>query len=270
MKHFKILFVDDEPDIGEVASSILSRSGHVVDIAIDGREGLAKIKANASAYDLIVTDNSMPNMSGMQMVEQLRIEGFLGKIIVASALLNENDKEKFQSRLVDRIIQKPYRMGDLSKVVDEIASALESKEHLADKPTTEQLKHLNVLVVDDSPQIAKLVSLLLARAGHYADVAQDGQEALTRIKKNSYLYDLIITDNVMPNISGMELVEQLRKDGFAGKIIVMSGTLNEHINKQFLSHGVDKILKKPFTLADFRNAVDETASALFNEKRLPD
>jgi YesN/AraC family two-component response regulator len=64
---------------------------------------------------------------------------------------------------------------------------------------------------------------------------------------NPGYYDILMTDHHMPNVNGLELVEHLRKNGFEGKIVVMSGSLTPELMQAYLNRRVHKILQKPFS-----------------------
>ncbi len=82
MARYKILFVEDEPGIREMYS-IIHGKNHDVDIAEDGVMGLAKIIKNN--YDVIVTDNNMPNKDGYDMLKEAYELGSRTPAIVVSA-----------------------------------------------------------------------------------------------------------------------------------------------------------------------------------------
>lgn len=112
-------------------------------------------------------------------------------------------------------------------------------------------------MAEDETDISALVSTRLRDAGHTVIVADDGQEALERFAEKPRHYDLLITDSNMPRLSGFQLVERLRKDGFSGKIIMASAfkTLDPEVVER--SHYVDKIVHKPYLMADLQLAVEE-------------
>ncbi|MBW7874916.1 MAG: response regulator [Candidatus Cloacimonetes bacterium] len=68
----KILFVDDEEIITQLGKDVLERFGYEVDITTDSLEALKRIKDNPSHYDLLITDNFMPNLTGIALVESVR------------------------------------------------------------------------------------------------------------------------------------------------------------------------------------------------------
>lgn len=67
----------------------------------------------------------------------------------------------------------------------------------------------NILVVDDSPSMQKMVSFTLKGSGHHVVEASDGKQALALAQQQNF--DVVLSDVNMPNMNGLELCEQLRK-----------------------------------------------------------
>ena len=86
---------------------------------------------------------------------------------------------------------------------------------------------------------------LLERAGHHVESVTDGQEAWKRLSADPTSYDFVVTDHLMPNLSGLQLVEKLRATGFAGKIIIQTCHLSAPEEDAFRALAVDRILRKP-------------------------
>jgi CheY-like chemotaxis protein len=79
----------------------------------------------------------------------------------------------------------------------------------------------SILVADDDPVIRMLFRKTLTCAGYRVFVANDGVEALEQLRTAEF--DLLITDLVMPNMEGLELIQTIRKEQPQLKIIAMSG-----------------------------------------------
>lgn len=107
----------------------------------------------------------------------------------------------------------------------------------ADKP--------KILVVDDEPQIARVLKATLTAQGYSIRTASDGDDAVQAMK--SWTPDLVITDLRMPNLDGVELCRYLR-----GKsnipIIVLSVKNEERIKIEALDAGADDYVTKPFSV----------------------
>lgn len=80
-----------------------------------------------------------------------------------------------------------------------------------------------VLVVDDDPVVLRLEATILRRAGHRVDTAVDGATAWHALSNGRY--DLLVTDYLMPGISGVVLVRQLRLADPVLPVVLVSGTL---------------------------------------------
>lgn len=102
-----------------------------------------------------------------------------------------------------------------------------------------------ILVVDDEPQIARVVRTTLSARGYSVRTASDGDDALQVMK--SWTPDLVITDLRMPNMDGVELCRRLRaKSGIP--IIVLSVRNEERTKVEALDAGADDYVTKPFSV----------------------
>src|SRR5437588_7658571 len=103
----------------------------------------------------------------------------------------------------------------------------------------------NILVVDDEAQITRVLKTSLSSLGYGIRTAADGEEALQVIQEWSP--DLIITDLRMPNMNGLELCREVRKESQV-PIIVLSVKGEETIKVQALDAGADDYVTKPFSM----------------------
>jgi two-component system KDP operon response regulator KdpE len=119
----------------------------------------------------------------------------------------------------------------------------------------------NILVVDDEPQITRVLKTTLSSHGYGTRTAADGDEALQIMK--SWSPDLLITDLRMPNMDGLELCRQVRANSQI-PIIVLSVRGEEKIKVQALDAGADDYVTKPFStnelLARVRAALRRAAA----------
>jgi two-component system OmpR family response regulator len=115
---------------------------------------------------------------------------------------------------------------------------------------------LKILTVDDEPAIAACLSFIFKSPRYQLTSARNGREALARLSTAEEPYDIIITDNQMPQLSGVELVRALRERDFAGKIMVLSGQLAPESRDAFTQMRVDAILDKPFDNYELRNRLE--------------
>jgi DNA-binding response OmpR family regulator len=115
---------------------------------------------------------------------------------------------------------------------------------------------LKILAVDDEPSIATSMHFIFERPRYDLTSACDANDALAQLSADSAPFDVIITDNNMPHISGVELVRKLRERSFRGKIMVLSAHLTTEIREAYTQMNVDIILDKPFDTHQLRKALD--------------
>jgi CheY-like chemotaxis protein len=110
-----------------------------------------------------------------------------------------------------------------------------------------------ILVIDDTATMRQLVRRMLERATHTVLEAEDGEAGLTLIERQRPT--LVITDLIMPNMEGIETIQQIKRSRPGTKIIAMSGgdQLNLHAAKKL---GADAALAKPFGAATLLETID--------------
>jgi two-component system, OmpR family, KDP operon response regulator KdpE len=105
----------------------------------------------------------------------------------------------------------------------------------------------NILVVDDEPQITRVLKTSLSSQGYGIRTASDGEEALQMTKE--WAPDLIVTDLRMPNMDGLELCRRIRTESRI-PIIVLSVKGEEMIKVEALDAGADDYVTKPFSMIE--------------------
>ena len=112
-----------------------------------------------------------------------------------------------------------------------------------------------ILVVDDEPTQLELVGGFLAKRGFEVSLASDGQEALKRFSRESF--DLVLTDQKMPGLSGLELIEALRTQNPEVPVIVMTayGTIETAVAA--IKAGAADYLTKPLNLDELLHRVHQ-------------
>jgi YesN/AraC family two-component response regulator len=116
-------------------------------------------------------------------------------------------------------------------------------------------KKLRILAVDDEEAIAESIACFLDAPHRTITVAKDGKEALVSVAREKF--DIIITDHRMPRAGGLELVRQLRKLKYKGKIVLISAYLSpEHIGA-YEEMEVDEIVGKPFESKELREVIEK-------------
>jgi len=117
-----------------------------------------------------------------------------------------------------------------------------------------------VLHAEDDRLTSLAIARLLTLKGFTVESATDGLEALTELLSRPNSYDLIITDQSMPLLTGLEWLQEVREVGFSGRIIVFASSLPDEVASRFCELGVDRILSKAGSLQLLLDASQELLS----------
>lgn len=112
----RILLVEDDPDVAAIASEMLEFVGHHVTIATDGRRGLDI--ALQESPEMVITDFMMPQMSGLDLINSLRSNGYDGPIVLCSAI-DEPFLPPHTARY-EAFLRKPYNLQALMHSIEAI------------------------------------------------------------------------------------------------------------------------------------------------------
>jgi DNA-binding response OmpR family regulator len=113
----------------------------------------------------------------------------------------------------------------------------------------------NILLAEDERSVAFSISFALKADGHRVEIVSDGEQALADLIAKPAAFDILITDNSMPRMSGIELTKRLRETAFRGKIVVLSAHLSAETRAAYLELGVDLMVPKPFDVHELRASI---------------
>ena len=114
-------------------------------------------------------------------------------------------------------------------------------------PNTNEIASLSVLLVDDELDIRQAGTSLLEAKGCTVTTASNGSEAMKILHAREVVFDLIITDLTMPQMTGLEMVDSIRKEGYTIPVILSSGVLDQDIQETYMNQGINGFIAKPWT-----------------------
>jgi two-component system, cell cycle sensor histidine kinase and response regulator CckA len=120
----RILVVEDDISIRRLTAEMLARSGYEVDVAGDGAAGWEALQAKR--YDLLITDNFMPKVTGIEMVKKLRTARMRLPVIMATAILPEEEFIRHPWLQAVTTLIKPFRAPELLATVQKVLSMRDS------------------------------------------------------------------------------------------------------------------------------------------------
>jgi len=121
----RILVVEDDRDLRQINAIVLNHAGYTVDVAEDGAAAWEAL--NANSYDLLITDNNIPKVSGIELFKKLRAARMALPIIMATATLPKEDFTRYPWLQPTATLLKPYAFEELLGTVKEVL-------HVTDDP----------------------------------------------------------------------------------------------------------------------------------------
>ncbi len=115
-----------------------------------------------------------------------------------------------------------------------------------------------ILVVDDEQSMCDFMEIMLSKEGYDVDKAGSGPEALT--KTNSENYDLVIADLMMPEMSGLELLEKVKKTHPQQEFIVMTAFASVDSAIDAMKRGALDYITKPFKVDEIKLVIEKSVS----------
>src|SRR3989440_1486187 len=115
---------------------------------------------------------------------------------------------------------------------------------------------LRILAVDNEPSVTFSLGQIFNGPQYQLSAVENGDAALARLDSGSEQYDVIIVDQKMPHMSGLELVGEMRKRGITSKIMVLSADLMPEVRAAYERVDVHLVFPKPFDIRELRSAID--------------
>jgi CheY-like chemotaxis protein/signal transduction histidine kinase len=217
-----VLAIDDDHDVINLLKRTLAGAGYEVVGAASGDEGLQL--AQELQPTVITLDIKMPDKNGWETLKEIKNTPGIADIPVVIISIADGLEHGFSMGAADYMV-KPID-GDvlLGKL--------------------ERFTARRILVVDDDPNDLELISRTLQEAGYSTEVAQDGVEALEKIR--NFQPAALVLDLMMPRLNGFEVVARLRADRSADGLCIVILTAKELTTEEqdFLQEQVERVIQK--------------------------
>jgi CheY-like chemotaxis protein len=115
---YTVLVADDNEVAQRLCRRVLEKAGHKVLTASDGQEAVNLALENSP--DIILMDVAMPGMDGLEAMRQIRAQKPGITVVIASAHSMASDRERFLAAGADDVLSKPFKLTDLTGVVDRL------------------------------------------------------------------------------------------------------------------------------------------------------
>ncbi|MFC1898563.1 response regulator [Candidatus Cloacimonadota bacterium] len=127
-----------------------------------------------------------------------------------------------------------------------------------------------ILIADDEAALLRTMAFTLRRKGYETKTFTDGRSAYEEIQKSIHdksLYDLIIADIQMPELSGVELIKKIRESGITIPILAITGFSNKQLISNLVKSGCYDVLDKPFQMNEFLDRISKLLETAHTENK---
>ena len=243
----KVLVVDDHPTTANTFARAISQLGPQVNVVsvTSGSEALKSV--DACAADILITDMVMPEMTGLELIEKLQTHpaGQPTFTFLITAYDVPGLSVTARRLNVKEIIVKPVRPERVCQIVTKAMEEMGQGRVINKEPSTR--KSFRILVADDKPDNLMLLSRYLESEGYEYILANDGIEALEKVRSESP--DLVLLDVNMPHKDGFTVLAEIRSDPAVQHtpVIILTAARLDASDVQFgLNLGADDYITKPF------------------------
>ena len=116
----KVLVIDDEKMVANLNKALLERLGYRVVAETDPVKAVERFRNEGESFDLVITDKTMPHMTGFDVAREISQINPHISIILSSGFQEKGDTEKFTALGIKKMISKPIRISTLSQIIREI------------------------------------------------------------------------------------------------------------------------------------------------------
>lgn len=232
----RILLADDRREVRFLVREFIQAQGGQVETVENGEQALTafeKAEQNGGAFDAILLDVQMPVMDGMETATELRNEGYQGPLIAVTANVMQQDRESCLNAGCDAVVGKPIERAEL---VTTLAKLLAGQKRQNDDK-------LAVLCIDDHEDTCHAREIMLTDGGFVVQTAQSSEAALHVVE--SFTPDVVLIDLGLPDLSGGELLQQLKTKPTLAHcaFICVTGQSEDDINWREM--GFHRFIQKP-------------------------
>lgn len=246
-----VLVIDSQLDSRKLLKSTLLAMGHKdIKICSDPEEGLEIINNYGDQYQLIISNLNSNDQSSIDLVTQMPLF-----IQMQSIFVHSSDDEDMVDEMTLQIpglytLKRPFARVELEQMIEKVlrGKLTPKKANIHYRPLNQDSR---ILVIDDFETMRQLMRNAFIDLGYFnIDDAINGVEAMDLIKKAYHErdpYQLVFADWNMPEMNGLELLQELQKDyllrGAPFIMVTAENEKNQVINA--ISAGVDDYIVKP-------------------------
>jgi two-component system, sensor histidine kinase RetS len=267
----RVLVVDDNDTCRKVLVQQCTAWGLNVSAVASGKEALALLRTKAHLrdyFDVVLLDQNMPGMTGMQLAAKIKEDPSLNHdilLIMLTGISNAPSKIIARNSGIKRILAKPVAGYTLkTTLADELNQrnkGLSISQHLPTGPTlpVKVPSDFRILVAEDNSISTKVIRGMLGKLNLQPDTASNGEEALQAMKAQRY--DLVLMDCEMPILDGFSATQQLRawevgNQRIRTPVVALTAHILAEHKERARQAGMDGHMAKPVELSQLRDLIE--------------
>ena len=259
LEGLKALVVDDDFNTCDSVTKMLVKVGMRSEWTLSGKEAVLRARQSVEmgdAFHAYIIDWRLPDMNGIEVTRQIRSLGDDTPIIILTAYDWSDIEVEARAAGVTAFCSKPMFMSDIRET---LMAAIGQKQAGAEDnilPAADSdFRDRRILLVEDNELNSEIAVALLSEYGFRVDTAEDGAEAVEKVKNSTPGdYDLVLMDVQMPVMNGYEATERIRSlddPSLAGiTILAMTANAFDEDKKKALACGMNGFLSKPIVIEE--------------------
>ena len=259
LEGLKALVVDDDFNTCDSVTKMLVKVGMRSEWTLSGKEAVLRARQSVEmgdAFHAYIIDWRLPDMNGIEVTRQIRSLGDDTPIIILTAYDWSDIEVEARAAGVTAFCAKPMFMSDIRET---LMAAIGQKQAGAEDnilPAADlDFRGRRILLVEDNELNSEIAVALLSEYGFRVDTAEDGAEAVEKVKNSTPGdYDLVLMDVQMPVMNGYEATERIRSlddPSLAGiTILAMTANAFDEDKKKALACGMNGFLSKPIVIEE--------------------
>jgi signal transduction histidine kinase/CheY-like chemotaxis protein len=270
LRGMRTLIIDDNATNRRILSELTGQwemKPHTCDSGESGLAELSRAASEGNPYRLLLLDEHMPGMDGMEVLDRIRQNPALQNIVIM--MLTSQDQVESAARCRQRGVEtyliKPISSSDLhgsirlaigvhTPAITVTPAAVVSGSSLS----------LRILLAEDNLVNQKVAMGMLGKMGHRITLATNGLEALEQWRQGDF--DLILMDVQMPEMNGLQATTQIRQEEAIGahvQIVAMTASAMSEERDRCLAAGMDDFISKPVSY----KVIEQMIAATFSQRK---
>jgi signal transduction histidine kinase/CheY-like chemotaxis protein len=262
------LIIDDNATNRRILFELTRRWKMKPQVCDSGESGLTELSRAAlggTPYRLVLLDEQMPGMDGLEVLDRIRRNPVLQTpvIMMLTSCDQVTSAKRCREMGVETYLIKPISSSDLLGSI-RLAIGAHTSAGAHSLPVAEisaASQSLRILLAEDNLVNQRVAMTMLGKMGHRITLATNGQEALEHWRKGDF--DLILMDVQMPVMTGLQATKQIRQEEATGAhvpIVAMTASAMSEDRDRCLTAGMDDFISKPVSYKGIEQVITATFS----------